>query len=101
MGIFELVVDLIKSRALKEEYFQTHIKELCITVDKIPNPTAEERVVSNVPCLAHRVTARNALGRIILKRRWQRGGFDGPASLTQRGTVLEITPIPFAQITQT
>jgi len=98
MGIFELAVEFIKCRVLKEEYFKTHINQLCIKVDKIPNPTTEEREVSNVPCLAHRTTARNAFGRFLLKRCWQKGGFDGPASLTQSGTVLEVYPIPFDRI---
>lgn len=94
MHIFELVVEFIKRLLLKEEYFKSHINTLCIKWDRIPNPTMEERQVSKVPCLARRATARNALGKLLLKHRWRRGGFDGPSSLTQNGAVLEVYPFP-------
>lgn len=92
MSIFELVAGFIKKLLLKEECFESHINTLCIKWDRIPNPTTEEREVSKVPCLARRATAKNNLGRLLLKRRWGRGGFAGPASLTQNGTVLEVYP---------
>ena len=95
MNIFELAVEFIKRLLLKQEYFTSHINTLCIKWDIIPNPTTEERQVSKVPCLAHRATARNTLGKLILKRRWRRGGFDGPSSLTQNGTVLEVYLLAF------
>ena len=94
MSLLELVVEFIKRFLVKEESFESHIPTLCIKWDRIPNPTMEERQVSEVPCLARRATARNTLGKFLLKRRWKRGGFGGPASLIKNGTVLEVYPLP-------
>lgn len=79
---------------VKEERFQSHINTLSIKWDKIPNPTVEERQTSKIPCLAHRTTARNLLGKLLLKYRYRKGGFGGPAVFTKDGTVLEVYPIP-------
>ena len=94
MEVNKALVELIKRFLVKEESFESHIPTLCIKWDRIPNPTVEERQVSEVPCLAHRAMARNILGKLLLKYRWKRGGFGGPSSLTQNGTVLEVYPLP-------
>lgn len=94
MSIFKLVVEFIKRLLVKEECFESHINTLCIKWDRIPAPTTEERQVGEIPCLAHRATARNALGKLLVKLRWKRGRFGGPRSLTQNGTVLETYPMP-------
>ena len=77
----------------QEEDFESHINKLAIKWDRIPNPTKETREVAQVPVHAHRTTARNNVGRLLLKRRWKRGNFGGPTSLTQNGRVLEVYPI--------
>lgn len=78
---------------VKEEDFSSHVNTLCIKLDRLPNPTKEEREVGQVPCTAKRMIARNVIGKMILKRRWKRG-IGGPASFTHDGTVIEVCPLP-------
>ena len=78
----------------REEYFESHINTLAIKWDRIPNPTEETREVGQVPVHAHCTTARNNVGRLLLRRRWKKGNFGGPASLTQEGRVLKVYPLP-------
>ena len=75
----------------KEEDFESHVNTLSIKWDRIPNPTKEEQEVSRIPCIAHRTTARNVIGRLFLKMRWK-CGIGSLASLTQNGSVLEVYP---------
>jgi len=78
----------------QDEDFWSHINTLAIKWDRIPNSTKETREVAQVPVHAHRTTARNHVGRLLLKWRWKRHSFGCPASLTQEGHVLEVYPIP-------
>lgn len=78
----------------REENFWSHINTLIIKWDRIPNLTKETQEVAQVPVHAHRTSARNNVGRLLLKRRWKQGNFGGPASLTQEGRVLEVYPAP-------
>lgn len=84
---------MIERFLFREEDFKSHVNTLDIGWDKIPNPSRETRQVGQTPCLAHRTTARNPLGKLLLKLRWRKGGFLGPASLTHNGSVLEVYPI--------
>lgn len=81
---------LVRRFFFKDEDFDSHINTLSICWDKIPNPAKETRQVGRIPCLAHRTIARNILGKLLLRRRWKRRGFGGPASFTHNGTVLEV-----------
>lgn len=77
-----------------EEDFEAEIPTLVIKWDKIPNPTSETREVTKIPVHAHRTTARNVVGRFLLKRRYKRGNFSGPAGFTEKGRILEVYPLP-------
>jgi len=81
----------LKSLLFREEDFKTYINTLCIKWDKIPEPTSEIRETERVFCVAHRMIARNALGRLLLRRYWSKG-IGSVGSLTQNGKVLEIYP---------
>lgn len=88
------MLNWLRRLLFREEDFESHVPTLAIKWDRIPNPTKETREVAQVPVHAHRTTARNRVGILLLKRRWQQGNFGGPASLTEKGRVLEVYPLP-------
>ena len=77
---------------IKYEEFPTHINTLCITWDRIPKPTSEERTVAKVPVEGRRYLASHRLGRLILRRLFK--SCAEPSALTQKGSCLEIYPLP-------
>lgn len=85
------MAEWLRALLFKEESFETHINALCIKLDKIPNLTKETRETSQTPCVAHRIIARNILGRWLLRRRFNKG-IGSMGSLTHDGMVLEIYP---------
>lgn len=87
------MLNCLRGLLFREEDFESHINTLAIKWDRIPNPTKETREVAQVPVHAHRTTARNRVGILLLKRRWKRDNFGGPASLTQKSRVLEVYPL--------
>lgn len=78
---------------LLDEDFESHINTLTIGWDQIPNPTKETREVGKIPVLAHRTTARNRIGRLLLRLQWKHRGRSGPASFTHDGSVMEVYPM--------
>ncbi len=76
---------------IKYEEFPSHVNTLCIKLDKIPNPTSEERSVAEVPVEARRYLAFRWPGRLILKSLFH--NTQGPSGLTQKGSCLVIYPV--------
>ncbi len=83
----------LRQLLIRKETFDAAIPVLKIGWDRLPNPTQETRQVYQAPCKAHRLIARNILGKLLLKRRWKRGNFGGPAAFRNNGVILEIYPV--------
>lgn len=81
----------LRSLVFREKDFKTHINTFCISWDNLPNPTSEKRETGRVNCIAHRIIARNILGKWLLRRRYAKG-ISSVGSLTEDGKVLEIYP---------
>lgn len=88
------MLNWLRRLLFQEEEFESHINTMALKWDRIPNPTKETREIAKIPVHAHRTTARNLIGALLLKRRWKQGGFSGPAGLTEKGRVLEVYPLP-------
>ncbi len=82
---------------IKCKDFDTHVNTLTIKLDQIPNPTKEERIVSQLPVEGQRYTATHWPGKLILRSIFKKN-HRCPSSLTKNGTCLEMYPIPAGSI---
>lgn len=78
---------------VRYEDFQTHVNTLTIKLDKIPNPTSEERRVDKIPVEGRRYLAIHWPGKLVLRSLFKKN-HSGPAGLTKGGSCLEVYPIP-------
>lgn len=78
---------------VKYEDFNTHVNTLSIKLDHIPNPTKEERSIGQIPVVGRRYIVTHWPGKLILRSLFK-NNHRNPSGLTQKGTCLEIYPLP-------